>query len=160
VSIHGTARRPAATLGAAALLVTLGAVVTACGPAEPRPNRAWTDSYEFRITLDPTPPHAREPTVFRVVVMDRETRQLIQGGEGRLFATSADSANAWDSFAPTPEPGVYTARLRFIHAGQWRYSLQFRRDSTARLEKPADDLVQTVFAERPISQRPAGASAP
>ena len=155
----GTARRRAASLGAAISLVTLGAVAAACGPEAPRPLRVWTDSYEFRITMDPSPPHAREATLYRVVVLDRETRQLIQGGEGRIFATSADSANAWDSFTPAAEPGLYTARLRFIHAGQWRYNLRFRRDSTARLEKPADDLVQTVFAERPISQRPAGAAA-
>jgi len=152
VRLFGIARRSAASLGAAALVVTLAAAA-ACGPAEPRPNRTWTDSYEFRITLDPTPPHARERTLFRVVVLDRETRQLIQGGEGRIFATSADSANAWDSFTPAPEPGVYTARLNFIHAGQWRYSLQFRRDSTARLEKPADDLVQLVRGARPITER-------
>ena len=153
----GTARRSAASFGAAMLLVTFGAAAAACGPPAPRPNRAWTDSYEFRITMEPTPPHARETTVFKVVVLDRETRQVIQGGEGQLFATSADSANAWDSFTPAAEPGLYTARLRFIHAGQWRYNLRFRRDSTARLEKPADDLVQSVFAERPISERAAGA---
>ena len=151
-----TVRRSAASLGAAALVVTLAAAA-ACGPAEPRPNRTWTDSYEFRITLDPLPPHAREPTAVRVVVVDRETRQLIQGGEGRIFATSADSANTWDSFTPAAEPGVYTARLNFVHAGQWRYSLQFRRDSTARLEKPADDLVQAVRAARPITERAKGA---
>jgi hypothetical protein len=152
----GTACRRAASLGAAALLVTLGAVVTACGPEEPRPLRVWTDSYEFRITMDPSPPHAREPTLYRVVVLDRETRQLIQGGEGRIFATSADSANAYDSFTPAPEPGLYTARMSFIHAGDWRVSLQFRRDPTARLEKPSDDWVQAVRGERPIAQRPAG----
>ena len=60
--------------------------------------------------------------------------------------------------APAPEPGLYTARLNYIHAGDWHVSLQFRRDSTARLEKPADDLVPTVFAERPISPRPSGAA--
>ena len=152
MSFLGTARRSAASLGAAALVVTLAAAA-ACGPPQVPANRTWTDSYEFRITMDPTPPHARETTVFRVVVLDKETRQLITGGEGRLFATSADSANTWDSFTAAPEPGVYTARLSFVHAGQWRYSLQFRRDSTARLEKPADDLTQQVFAARPITER-------
>ena len=140
---------------AAAIVATLGAalVAAACGPSGPRPVRIWTESYEFRITMDPTPPRAREPILYKVVVLDRETRQLIQNGEGRIFATSPDSANTWDSFVSAPEPGTYTARLNYVTAGQWRVSLQFRRDSTARLEKPADDMVQMVGAARPVSER-------
>ena len=146
--------RRGATLRAASLSMLCAlVVVAACGPQAPRAQRVWTDSYEYRITFDPTPPRAREPTLYRVVVLDRETRELVSGGEGRIFATSADSANTYDVFAPGAEPGVYTARLNFVHAGQWRVSLQFRRDSTSRLEKPADDMVQTVGAERPISER-------
>ena len=149
----GALRRGAPLRAASLLMLAVLVVVAACGPQAPRPQRVWTERYEFRITMDPTPPRAREPTIYRVVVMDRETRQLVEGGEGRMFATSADSANPWDSFEPAPEPGVYTARMNFVHAGQWRVSLQFRRDSTARLEKPADDMVQTVAAERPMSER-------
>ena len=146
--------RRGATLRAARTAV-LGAVAfaAACGPQPPRPLRVYTTSYEFRITMDPSPPRAREATLYNVVVLDRETRELVQGGEGRIFATSADSANTWDVFTAAPEPGAYTARMTYVHAGQWRVSLQFRRDSTARLEKPADDWVQTVGAERPMSER-------
>jgi hypothetical protein len=105
--------------------------------------------------MDPTPPHAREPIVFKVVVLDRKTREFVQGGEGRIFATSQDRANTWDSFVPTQEPGSYRATLRFITAGDWNVNLQFRRDSLHALEKPLNDWVQTVRGERPISQRPA-----
>jgi hypothetical protein len=157
VRLIGFARRSAASLRAAALVVSLAAAAAACGPPEPWKLRVLTDSYEFRITTEPSPPNAREPILYRVVVLDRETRQLIQGGEGRIFATSPDSANTWDSFTPAPEPGLYTARLNYIHAGDWRVSLQFRRDSTARLEKPADDWVQAVRGARPITERAQGA---
>lgn len=139
--------------GRVALVAALSAGVVACAPQAPRPQRVWTDSYEFRVSMEPLPPPAREPILVKVVVLDKDTRQLVSNGEGRIFATSADSANTWDSFTPAPEPGLYTARLNFVHAGQWRMSLQFRRDSTARLEKPADDMVQIVRAERPIGER-------
>jgi hypothetical protein len=145
--------RRGARLRAAAIVLGAAAGAAACGPRELPPIRVWTESYEFRVTMDPTPPAAREPILYRVVVLDRDTRQLVQNGEGQIFATSPDSANTWDSFVPAAEPGVYTAKLNFIQAGQWRVSLRFRRDSTARLEKPADDWVQMVRGERPMAER-------
>ncbi len=142
---RGRARRPLA-LGA------LGAA--ACGPEGPKPLRAWTQSYEFRVSADPTPPRASEPTRYTVVVLDRTTRRVIDRGEGQIFATSADRASIYDSFEPAAEAGTYTARLSYITAGDWKVSLRFRRDSTAKLER-VDDWVQTVRGARPISERPA-----
>ena len=145
----GPARRLAllGALGAAAL----GAA--ACGPEGPRPLRAWTQSYEFRVVADPSPPRARETTKYTVVVLDRTTRQVIDRGEGQIFASSADRANTYDSFEPAAEAGTYTARMNFITAGDWRVSIRFRRDSTAALER-VDDWVQTVRGARPVAERP------
>jgi hypothetical protein len=137
-----------------AVVALAGAASVSCGPPQPQPLRVWSKSYEFRVTMDPSPPHAREPIIFHVVVLDRETREFVQNGEGRIFATSQDRANTWDSFTPAPEPGSYTARLSFITAGDWNVNLQFRRDSVHVLEKPADDWVQTVRGARPITERP------
>ena len=148
------AARRLALVGAGAL--AMGLAAAACGPAErgPRPIRAWTESYEFRITSDPSPPYASEPTIYRVVVFDRETRQPIEGGEGQIFATSEDRVNRYDSFEPAPEVGTYTARMTYLTAGDWRVNVRFRRDSLSPIEKPVDDWVQTVAAARPIGDRP------
>ncbi|MDF1502987.1 FixH family protein [Roseisolibacter sp. H3M3-2] len=146
---RGVVRRGA--LGALALLA---GAVAACGPRERQPIRLWTDHFEFRVTMDPTPPHANEPTIFRVVVLDRETRQPVEGGEGQVFATSEDRVNKFDSFVAAPEAGTYTARMTFVTAGDWHVNLRFRRDSTSAIEKPVEDWVQTVGAPRPPDQRP------
>ena len=150
----GFARRGAVGRAALSLgMLGLSAAAAACGPAERPPLRAWTEHYEFRMTMDPTPPHASEPTIYRVVVLDRETKQPIEGGEGQIFATSEDRVNRYDSFTPAPEVGTYTARLTFVTAGDWKVGLRFRRDSTQPIER-AEDWVQTVAAPRPLSERP------
>lgn len=147
--------RSAAALRLTMVVALLGAALSAtCGPPHPQPIRVWSKSFEFRVTNDPSPPHASEPTIFHVVVIDRETREFVQNGEGRIFATSQDRANVWDSFTPAQEPGSYTAKVNFITAGDWNVNLQFRRDSTHALEKPVDDWVQTVRGARPILERP------
>lgn len=154
----GPASRPAtrrlAVLGALVASVAGPALLTACGPESPRPLRLWTQSYEFHVSADPSPPRAREPIRYTVVVLDRNTRQVIDRGEGQIFAKSADGAQAYDSFEPAAEAGTYSARMTFITAGDWRMNLRFRRDSTAPLEKPIDDWVQAVRGARPISERP------
>ncbi len=132
----------------------LAAAAAGCAPEGPRPLRLWSQSYEFRVTADPSPPRAREPIRYTVVVLDRNTRQVIDRGEGQIFGRSADRVDVYDSFEPAPEAGTYTARLNFITAGDWRMNVRFRRDSAAALEKPTDDWVQTVRGARPISERP------
>jgi hypothetical protein len=92
------------------------------------------------------PPRALEPVRFRIVVRDKATGQPLQQGEGRIFATSADGANTDDGLAKGEEVGTYYGRLFFVTAGDWAVAIEFRRDSTERLERV--DWVQTVLAER------------
>ncbi len=127
-------------------LAVLGAA--ACGPAQGSATdmRIWTDDFQMRISTDPSPPTAREAVIYKVVVRDKKTGEPIEQGEGRVFATSRDGANTWDSLEPTAESGAYTAKLRFITSGDWAVAIQFRRDSTSRLQR--QDWMQTIHNER------------
>ena len=118
--------------------------LTGCGGDTKRvqDNRQWSDNYAFRITVDPTPPRAIEDATYRIVVQDKKTGEPIETGDGRIFATSKDGANTDDGFAKEKEIGTYSARLFFPTSGDWAIAIQFRRDSTQRLEKV--DWVQTV----------------
>jgi hypothetical protein len=134
-------------------LAAVTIAVAACRP-EPRQFtlRLETDSYAFRISADPLPPRARERTVYTVVVSDRETRQPIEGGEGRIFASNAgpddpDRRTVWDGLAASEQVGTYTGNLSFVTAGNWALALEFRRDSTHRLERV--DWRQDIHAEGP-----------
>jgi hypothetical protein len=108
--------------------------------------RFWTDDFEYRVTSDPVPPRAREPIIYSVVIRDKESKQPIEGGEGRIFATNRDGVTTWDSFVPGHQLGTYTAKLRFITAGEWAVAIQFRRDSTKTLQRL--DWRQDVRAAR------------
>jgi hypothetical protein len=123
------------------------AVLVACTPAPPKTDiRQWAGGMSFRISSVPVPPRAREPVALRVVVLDQESRQPIENGEGRVFAMNQDSVKVWDSLEPGPEPGTYHAKLSFVTSGQWAIGLEFRRDSTRRLERM--DWTQEVRAAR------------
>ena len=77
------------------VLATLLLSLPACrGESGPRPFRAASETMKFRITPDPSPPIAREPTLYKVVVQDKESSQPIEGGEGRIFAESRCAATA------------------------------------------------------------------
>lgn len=119
----------------AALAVMLVAAA-ACGP-NPRAleNRQWSDSFAFRITVDPSPPRAIEDATYKIIVQDKKTGEPIETGEGRIFATSKDGANTDDGLAKGKEVGTYYGRLFFPTTGDWAVALQFRRDSTQRLER-------------------------
>ena len=102
--------------------------------------RLDSDSYSFRVTADPLPPRAREVSRYTVVVSDRKTKQPIEGGEGRIFASNAgpddpDRRTVWDGLAAAEQVGTYTANMNFVTAGNWAMALEFRRDSTSRLER-------------------------
>lgn len=126
------------------LLAFVVMAALACGPSQPiTDSREWTDNYAYRITVDPMPPEALEPAIYKVVVRDRETNQPIENGEGRIFATSPDGANTDDGLAKGKEIGTYYARLYYVISGDWAIAIQFRRDSTQRLERA--DWVQTVL---------------
>ena len=136
-----------------AILLLALLVATACRP-EPRQFtlRQSSESYSFRVTADPLPPRAREHTRYTIIVTDRETKQPIEGGEGRLYASNAgaedpDRRTVWDGLAQAEQVGTYTANMNFVTAGPWAVALEFRRDSTSRLEKI--EWRQDVRAEGP-----------
>jgi hypothetical protein len=127
-----------------AVCILLGLSLTGCG-SPPEGTRLWSDSYEFRVTVDPKPPRALEPAIFRVVVVDKKTRQPIETGEGRIFATSADRANTSDGFKKEKELGTYSGRLFFATTGDWPAAIQFRREKNPQLPLERVDWIQTVL---------------
>jgi hypothetical protein len=124
-----------------ALLTVALVLVAACRPeAQQFTLRLDSDSYSFRVSADPLPPRARERTLYTVIVTDRKTKQPLETGEGRIFASNAgpedpDRRTVWDGLAKAEQVGTYTARLNFVTAGNWAMALEFRRDSTSRLER-------------------------
>lgn len=137
-----------------ALVIAIAASTSlACGPkgagTASTEYRAFTEHYAFNITSDPSPPHAREKTLFRIRVRDKNSSQPIEGGEGIIYGNTEDNAGkTWDSFTAGQAPGTYTAKLEFVIATNWALALQFRKDSTQPLEK-VDTWYQTVLPERP-----------
>lgn len=121
--------RPAAR--AVGLVWVVAAMVAACRPSQARTPgiRQWTNDMVFNITTDPTPPHAREPTIYTVEAQDKNTGQPIEGADGRIYAGTRDGANTYDGLIPGLKPGTYTAKIRFVTAGTWSVGLQFRRDT-------------------------------
>jgi hypothetical protein len=129
----GTRRAAAGRLGLLAGLLC----VDACGSRtqEIPPLRLWSNDIAFQVSAKPVPPPARQDIVFKVVARDKTTGQAIEGGEGRIYATSLDRINAWDGLTPGAQPGTYYGKLNFITAGDWSMGLQFRRDSTQPIEQ-------------------------
>lgn len=128
-----------------ALVVVLAAFAASCGGSPKATElRLWSDSYAFRVTMDPMPPRALEPIVYRVVVQDKKTGQPIETGEGRIFATSADRANSNDGFKKEKELGTYSGRLFFATTGDWAAAIQFRRDKDPRMPLERVDWIQGV----------------
>ena len=129
-----------------AFLSLVAAALTSCG-SNPKllELRLWSDSYAFRVTVDPMPPKALEPILYRIVVQDKKTGQPIETGEGRIFATSADRANTSDGFKKEKELGTYSARLFFATSGDWAAAIQFRREPNPRMPLERVDWIQTVL---------------
>jgi hypothetical protein len=133
-----------------ALVSVLAALTTSCGPNNKALElRLWSDSYAFRVTVDPMPPRALEPAVYRIVVQDKKTGQPIENGEGRIFATSADRANTSDGLKKEKELGTYSGRLFFATSGDWAVAIQFRVKKSPPLLLEKVDWIQTV---RPASE--------
>ena len=128
-----------------AFVFALAAALTSCG-SNPKAIelRLWSDSYAFRVTVDPMPPRALEPVAYRLVVQDKKTGQPIETGEGRIFATSADRANTSDGFKKEKEIGTYSGRLFFATSGDWAAAIQFRREKNPRMPLERVDWIQTV----------------
>lgn len=126
----------------------LALAIAACTTRDPQAaidTRLWSDDLAFRIRLTPRPPYAREDVIVRVVVTDKKSGAPVENGEGRVYASSRDSVNIYDGLERGPEPGTYYAKLRFLTAGEWAMGLQFRRDSTQKLQTLDDPpWLQTV----------------
>jgi len=132
-----------------ALVIVLAGFAASCGGSPKATElRLWSDSYAFRVTMDPMPPRALEPIVYRVVVQDKNTGQPIETGEGRIFATSADRANSNDGFKKEKEVGTYSGRLFFATTGDWAAAIQFRRDKDPRMPLERVDWIQGVREAR------------
>ena len=117
-----------------------------CGPPRHPELRQGTKSYLFTITSEPIPPRAREDVIYTITVMDRETKQPVDNGEGRIFANTRDGARTYDGFVKAPGVGVYSARLNYVTSGQWAVGIQFHSDSLKPLEKT--EWMQDVLPER------------
>jgi hypothetical protein len=112
--------------------------------------RTFSKSFEFRIKSDPMPPRAREAVLYRVTVIDKETGQPVEGGEGRIFANNEAGASTWDSFTPAQAVGTYLAKLRYVSAEEWAVGIEFRRDTLpGTLIERATDWRQDVAAATP-----------
>jgi hypothetical protein len=126
-------------------MLMLFAIVAACTSRDPQASldtRMWTDDLAFRIRLSPRPPFAREDVIVKVIIADKESGAPVEQGEGRIYAMSKDSVQIYDGLERGPEPGTYYAKLNFLTAGEWAIGLQFRRDSTRKLETM--DWLQSV----------------
>jgi hypothetical protein len=135
-----------------AALGLLAAALVSCGPPKDvGMMRLWTDSFEIRLIADVLPPRALERITYTAVIVDKNTREPIVNGEGRIFATNADRKTVHNGFTYGPEVGTYRTTLMFITAGEWAMGLQFRRDSTQVLER-ALDWRQAVMNEAPAGQ--------
>jgi hypothetical protein len=130
----------------AGVLGLIMAGADACGPPRRPEIRQGSKSYLFNITSDPIPPRAREDIIYTVTVRDRKSGQPIDLGEGRIFANTIEGARTYDGFVKAPAVGAYSAKLRFVAAGQWAVGIQFHSDSTKPLEKT--EWMQDVLPER------------
>jgi hypothetical protein len=127
------------------IVPVLVAMIASCGSNPKAADlRLWSDSYAFRVTVEPRPPRALEPILYRVVVQDKKTGQPIETGEGRIFATSSDRANTNDGFKKEKELGTYSGRLFFATTGDWAAAIQFRRNKDPRMPLERVDWIQGV----------------
>ena len=132
-----------------ALVAAVGIFAASCGRSEARQHEMfyYTPHYTFTITPSEAPPHAREPITYKVVVLDRDTHEPIQNGEGQIYSNNREGARTWDGFAYGPEIGTYYGKLNYVTAGLWAVGIRFRRDSLHPLEKL--EWMQDVLNERP-----------
>lgn len=136
----------AAMLRAARFALFIAVCLVGCATEKRDPVRLVTDDLVIRVSFDPMPPRAIDDVTFRVVVRDRETGQPIEKGEGRIFATNEDRHSIANGLTPGAEVGTYYTTLRFVNAGPWAMGIQFRRDSTKRLQR-TNDWMQDVLPD-------------
>ena len=148
-------RRQPMTRAGLVIAATAALALVACGPSGPPSLHQYTLTYDFMISPDEAPPHARDDIHYTIRVFDRKTRQPIENGEGQLFAgkpiedaaPSGPQTKTYDGLAYGPEVGTYHAKVNFVVPGLWAVAIRFRRDSLHPLERT--DWMQDVLAERP-----------
>lgn len=105
--------------------------------------RQSTHSYSFVIRANPSPPYANEDINYTITVLDRNTRQPVQNGEGQVYGqlTPGGRPYTYDGLVYGPEVGTYHGKLRFVIGATtadpdqaWQMGLRFRRDSLSPLE--------------------------
>ena len=151
-----------ARLSRLSAIVALSLVAAACeGDTRPRGElRFVTDSFAVRISPETRPTRALEPIYWRVFVHDRSTGTPIQGGQGRIFATSKDHKSIANGLEETGELGTYRTNLMFVTAGMWAMALQFRRDSTMPLQRTEDWTQDILSADEPGNFTPPASQVP
>lgn len=130
------------------LLVAGALAVAACTQSD-RPRgelRFWTDRYALRVSSTPSPPRARGPTRYRVVISDKESGRPMERAEGQVYASNGQGTNIYDALEPGPELGTYYANLRFITAGEWALNMRFRAVPTDTIEMAAPDGWRQIVA--------------
>jgi hypothetical protein len=146
--ISSHSRRRAVTL---LVSTALGVTLSACD-AGTRPKneiRFTTDDFVIRVSAESLPVRALETTYWRVIVSELKTGKPIENGQGRVFATNRDHHSIANGLAPTGELGTYRTNLLFVTAGLWAMGVQFRRDSTQKLQQ-TQDFTQDVSASAEV----------
>ncbi len=109
--------------------------------------RFTTDDFVISVSAESLPVRALEPVHWRVVVSDLKTGKPIENGQGRVFATNRDHKSIANGLAPTGELGTYRTNLMFVTAGLWAMGIQFRTDSTQKLQQTQDWTQDVSSAE-------------
>ncbi len=132
-------------------LIALPLLAAACNTEDKARGelRLTTESFSVRISPETRPTRALEAIYWRVVVHDRETGTPIQGGQGRIFATSKDRKSIANGLEETGELGTYRTNLMYVTAGMWAMALEFRRDSTLPLQRTQDWTQDILSADEP-----------
>lgn len=126
---------------AALLIATVASVSLAACDNTARPKyeqRLATDDFVIRVSVESLPVRALETIRYRVVVSDAKTGKPIDNGEGRIYATNADRKTTANGLEYTGELGTYRSTLFLVTSGLWAMAVQFRRDSTQKLQATAD----------------------
>ena len=133
------------------LLTVIAVASAACGTTGKVKGelRFVTDSFMIRVIPELLPTRALEPVYWRVVVNERKTGTPVQGGEGRIFATSKDRHSIANGLEETEELGTYRTHLLFVTAGMWAMAVQFRRDSSMTLQRTSDWTQQLLSGDEP-----------
>lgn len=134
------------------MLLAVGPVLATACEADKTPVgelRFRTDSFVVRVSPETRPTRALDNVVWRITVHDRTTGTPIQGGQGRIFATSKDRKSIANGLEETDELGTYRATLMYVTAGMWAMALEFRRDSTRPLQRTEDWTQDILSGDEP-----------